>query len=248
MFQIYLSVDERRKGWLDTVADIINLRVRKYNALLAKDCGCGRHTVAVACENEHKVKVCETIKDVLSNVYASQAKREFFQNKLKLPIDNKLLDLLVSSFVVFDRKAEREMIKRSFDITNGMAIDGIYDFKLTPVKKQWNELIDLTVSNSAYLSESSVIELIRFLLSSADPKVNSVRLRESNGYYTVCGISDGAKFSYKLTADSVIKYLIDIAPVKITICGEIRDFYLQKLLTGIFDCKNVDNKEVEIFS
>lgn len=247
MYQIFFSIDERRRKWFDEVEEVLAIRLRRHNALMATQTHGGRLGISVACENASKSAVTGELRSVLTDMYATVVKTEFLSERLNLPLDRHSFKILLHTLVAFDRQSERDLIEEKLTVCDRMALDGIFDFLLGELRERWKEIASLACDNAAFLvSEDTLIELIRFLIGAVDPKVLKLELWQSDGKYSLKGSVSGGEFVYRVGGEQLLAYLIDLAPVELSMRGKFDDKKLYKRVTSIFDVKTVDNSGMGI--
>ncbi len=126
-------------------------------------------------------------------------------------------------------------------VKNGMALDGIFNFKMGELKDRWLEICNLTKTNGAYLYDDETYnELLRFLISAVNPKINKLTVCEHNGKYRITGALKNSMLDLSaVDVAELMYYLIDLAPLELFIDGSITNGELYRRLTGIFDAKTI---------
>ena len=156
-------------------------------------------------------------------------------------------ELLLRTLVAFDRENEHKLLNKLVKIEDGMTIDGVFNFKMGELKERWLEICKLTKSNGAYLYDNATYnELLRFLISAVDPKINKLTVYETDGKYRLTGaLKKGVLDLNAGDSMELMYYLIDLAPLELIIDGGITNRELSDRLIGIFDAKTADTRGKE---
>lgn len=232
MFQFLLGVDSSRERWAMAIKDSLSEKLEPDCLVAATRLG-KRYQVAVASESDSKLKILETISDSVIEALGYFCKYEYLSKNLKLPLDKQSYNILLHALTQFDRASDEALMKNCVPISSGMALDGIYRFRLGLLKERWREIINLTKENAMYLTDSETFyELIKFLFSSIEARVESVILSKSNDKYV---ISDGTKPLFSsMDIEEIVYALIDYAPLSIAVNKSFGNEQTVELITKIF--------------
>lgn len=246
MFQFGFSIANEHEKWFETIEEVFAIRVKKAGGIYAAVKKNDRTVIAAACETRNKNGLISEIRDCLIDMYATVVKHDFLTSSIKLPMDAPSYNLLIHTLVAFDRENERDLIKDGLIMRNGMSLDGIYYFRLRELRKHWEEISELAVSNAPFLlDEDTLNELIRFLISAVNPKIMRLDVTQKDNKYNVSGHLPESDFEYNIVGtEQLMLYLIDIAPLELRLYGHFTDKRLCDRLVRIFDAKREDNCEV----
>lgn len=244
MFQITVSVDASKADWLYSVEDVMKSKLEECSAVSALNLSGRRLYCGFGCEQESRARMLAAIKDCLIEMYAVYTKFDFIKQNLMLGLPTARYELLLRTLVAFDRENEHKLLGKLVKIEDGMALDGVFNFKMGELKERWLEICKLTKSNGAYLYDNATYnELLRFLISAVDPKINKLTVYEADGKYRLTGALK--KGTLDLNAGDgmeLMYYLIDLAPLELIIDGGITNRELSERLIGIFDAKTADTR------
>ncbi|MDE5593626.1 MAG: hypothetical protein K2I75_06825 [Clostridiales bacterium] len=241
MYQITISVDVNRADWLYSVDDVIKNKLQSCYAVSALRTSGRRVYCSFGCETQSRPQMLDAIKEGLVETYGVVSKFDFIKRNLSLGLSKTNYDLLLHTLVAFDRENERKLLDKAIRVEDNMTLDGIFNFKLCELKERWIEICNLTRNNGAYLyDDETYIELLRFLISAVNPKVNKLTVKEVNGSYSLSGSLKNSVINIDAqTAAELMYYLIDLAPLELIIDGGISNSELSKRLVGIFDAKTL---------
>ncbi len=243
MFQLTVSVDERRAEWLYSIEDIIRNKLNSCHAVVALKEQGKRVFCSFGCEAENRSKLIVAVRDCLVEMYAVVAKFDFIKQNLALALAPARYDILLHTLVAFDRENEHKLLRKLVRVEDGIALDGFFNFRMGELKERWLEICRLTKSNGSYLRDDDMYnELLRFLISAVNPKVNKLVVRENSGAYNLSGaLKNGSLDITAVDASELMYYLIDLAPLELVIDGGITNSELSQRLVGIFDAKSCDS-------
>ena len=242
MYQFNMSVDKKNAAWFLSVEKVITIKMKAFDGVVAAKCNKARMEISVACESMHRAAAEEIIKNTLREMYLTVCKYEFLANTFKLPfLSEESYKILLHTLVVFDREAENEIIERNLVLNDYLALDGFFNFRLTELKTRWEEIAQLASNNSVYLNhEETLNELLKFLMSAVTPKIQKLAVSVLPDYFNVKGKYQNSSFEFRiLSPEQLMIYLINIAPLELTLDGDFEDQNLYKRIVSIFDGKTV---------
>lgn len=241
MFQFLLGVDSSREKWAMAIKDALSERLDPDCLVAATKLG-KRYQVAVASESESKLKILEIISDSVIETLGYFCKFEYLSGNLKLPLDPFNYNILLHALTQFDRASDEAILKNCVQISNGMALDGVYRFRLGLLKERWKEIINLTKENALYLTDPETFyELIKFLFSSIEARVENVILSKSNGVYVITDESGHKNLFSSDDIHEVVYALIDYAPLSIAVNKSFENEKTVELITKIFGMQQMNS-------
>ncbi len=242
MYQITISTGEDRADWLYSVDDVIKNKLRNCIAVSALHTSGHRVYCSFGCEPGSKTQMLGAIKEGVVETFGVVGKFDFIKSNLLLGLPQSNYELLLHTLVAFDRENEHKLLNKIIRIEDNMALDGIFNFKLGELKDRWLEICNLTRNNGAYLYDDETYnELLRFLISAVNPKINKLTVCESEGKYRLTGALKNSIIDLVvLSSSELMYYLIDFAPLELVIDGKLSNIELSKRLTGIFDAKTLN--------
>lgn len=235
-----MSIDAAMADWFYETEKVMTLKLKKHSAIMASKPIGKRLYISVAGENKDKAGIKKIIRECVTDMFLSVVKLKYLKDKLKLPAMNRdLHKLLLHTLTVFDRETESEIIGRNLIINKDLALDGLFNFKLKELAKRWDEIALLAANNASYLNnEESFNELLKFLMSAVSPKIMKLDIIITENRYKVKGRYKDGNFEYcELGAEQLMIYLINIAPLELTLYGRFDDEKLYNRLISIFDAK-----------
>lgn len=237
MFQFLFGVDSSREKWADSIRNSLESKLDADCVVATARLG-DRYQVAVASESGSRLKILEVISDSIIDSLGFYCKYEYLSDNLKLPLDEVSYNILLHALTQFDRSSEEAVLKSCVQINNGMALDGVYRFRLGLLKKRWREIINLTKENAIYLTDSETFyELIKFLFSSIEARVENVILSRKNDNYIITDEKTRKKLFASSDINEIVYALIDYAPMSIAVNKSFDNEAAVELVTKIFGMK-----------
>ncbi|MCM1367384.1 MAG: hypothetical protein NC184_01025 [Roseburia sp.] len=239
MFQLTVSVDSSKADWLYSVEDIIKNKLNNCFAVSALSMSGRRLYCGFGCEPQYRAQMLADIKECLVEMYAVVTKFDYIKKNLSLSLPHIRYEILLRTLVAFDRENEHKLLQNALHVEDGMALDGVFNFKLGELKERWLEICNLTKSNGAYLYDDQTYnELLKFLISAVNPKISKLTVCENDGKYRLTGALKNSTLDLSACdALELMYYLIDLAPLELIIDGSISNSELSQRLIGIFDAK-----------
>lgn len=242
MFQITVSVDNAHADWLYSVDEIIGNKLKNCIAVSALKISGKRLYCSFGCEMSSRAQMLNAVKEYLVELFGVVAKFDYIKRHLMIGLPPANYELLIHTLVAFDRENEHKLLNKLIVVQDGMALDGMYNFRLTEIKERWLEICNLTRNNGAYLYDDETYnELLRFLISAVNPKINKLTVCERNGKYRLTGLLKNSVLDFDVSnSTELMYYIIDLAPLELIIDGCISNREVTKRLIGIFDAKTLN--------
>ena len=240
MYQISIKVNENRAFWIYALNKILEPRIKSAGGVIAVVESDGYVNLGLAGECGSKKTLSAIIADGIVELMETIGKMCYIDSKLShLKIGKSTYRLLLHTLVAFDRECERELLLSIVKVTPFISLDGLFDFRLSELKKRWDEICTLIISNASFLhDELTLNELLRFLVSAIDPKIMKLELKQQGDEFMLTGMHNDSEFKLVTKGgDNLMLYLIDLAPIELEICGELFDSKLYCRLVEVFDAK-----------
>ena len=179
-------------------------------------------SVAVGCPKKHYQKLEGALRVIICDAICEKMKFDYLKNHIVLSVsDEKLFDAFIKVYTYFDSEIERKIVLRSLFFKNKIVLESFLSFRLQPLKKKWEEMCNLTNTNSnLFLQSETFIELLKFLISNLDCKMNTVVLDLSSNIvlYEERGNALVALLNFQANDDiGIITQIIELCPRKIKI-------------------------------
>ncbi len=241
MFQFLLGVDSSHEKWAMAIKDTLSERLEPDCLVAATKLG-KRYQVAIASESDSKLKILEIISDSVIETLGYFYKYEYLSMNLKLPLDPVNYNILLHALTQFDRSSDEAILKNCVQISNGMALDGVYRFRIGLLKERWREIVNLTRENAIYLTDSETFyELIKFLFSSIEARVENVVLSKNNDLFVISDESCRKNLFTSSDINEIVYTLVDLAPLSIAVNKSFENEKTVELITKLFGMQQIDS-------
>ncbi len=148
--------------------------------------------------------------DCIVNQIITSIKTEYIKSRIQIK-DETLIRVLLN----YDKKTDLIIASSLIEITPIMRLDAILDFRLSSIKKRWDEIIALVNTNYPKLINKEILnELLRYLIQNMDFKTNEAHIMRDGKVIKILN-ENLEPFNY--TDNNLINVLIDVAPRQIFI-------------------------------
>lgn len=247
MFEITVSTSKSRNKDIDFIRSFLKNKIKSQKGLMASEEIDGRTKLAIAVSNEKKDFVLSLLFDAIAEVIVRNYKYEFFKKNITLQTSNVVLEsVFIKALSVYDKESDKDFIKKQLKPSDEILIDSFCQFRLWELEKRWRNIADLMTENATYMSvNSSLSDLMRFLVASCDCGVGEVHIRESDSIIFCEDLSkkelfnmiyDDSDVSAKI---NIINELISILPEKIIVHKELDGCALANEIVNVFGEKVV---------
>ncbi len=235
-----LSIPRKERSLIEKYYNPLIQKLNKYEVIVTETVNEKRIYFSFSYASVNKVSVIKILRAFLCAVYCVSYKRKFIEEGLSdipLPIEKK--EVLLQTLVCFNREEEFVLVGRGIDLSARFAIDGHYNFKMSMIKDSWEESIVVTHNNCDLLMEDRSFNLLlRFLLSTVEPKSETVTIEEDGERLSL--LAESGKVTVTNEKDALLA-LIDIAPVEVYYPQEPQSNRLFCRLREIFEVKDGNN-------
>lgn len=162
MSEIKISEDRIRGDYIDylknSLADVMKeMRARE----LLKDDALRRELIITVPDEFKNLLISET-EDKIADVIAIGYKYAYFKRNIvitALTEDDK--ELLYAALIAADADEDRKYVKRKLKYFNEFSIDGIFNFRMKPLKEKWSDIVSYVPKT---FTKSQVKDFIAYLI------------------------------------------------------------------------------------
>ena len=237
MYQITFGTDISRNSWIESLSSIVEDTVKNNGGLMVINKGNGRSNLSVALSKTNK-GIKSVLKENVINMYLTTVKEEYLYQRIKNYASNEfLMRIYIKILQAFNTTEESNILFENVELFPNTALDGVYDFKLNPLKEKWNELVGLSIDNKDLLQEdASFSMLLKYMLSCLPSKTESVSIDYFNDKFLIKS-SNNEKIAKSI--EEVMFILIELAPNKIFLSKSVGNTKLDERIFSIFDARLV---------
>lgn len=221
-------------------ASKINLVIKSCKGISACITLNGQNCVLVAVPKDKEEFARDFVKQKIAECILFFYKKDYIVSKLNFEKPKTTyMNVFLQTLVCFDGEADKHFIEQCLDFGNRVFVDAVVAFKLKFLKKKWEELVSLANENVMYfLSEDSLLELIKFLISNLEHRCYAVNVFSKSNCYFLCDLQGKRIDDFMLEKQgiyedgSLLSTLVALNPEKIIVhCNK---FVKDKLLRNLF--------------
>ncbi|MBR2337217.1 MAG: hypothetical protein IKA61_04640 [Clostridia bacterium] len=121
-----------------------------------------RLKIVILCPEKYYDLYKSEVEDKIADVIAVKYKYDFIKSRMRTigltPYEN---EILKTAIISADVDADKRYVMRKLKAFNGFAIDGIYNFRLQPLKNKWKEVISYI---PFFFTGSQLCDFVAFVL------------------------------------------------------------------------------------
>ena len=221
-------------------ASKINLVIKSCKGISACITLNGQNCVLVAVPKDKEEFAREFVKQKIAECILFFYKKDYIVSKLNFEKPKTTyMNVFLQTLVCFDGEADKHFIEQCLDFDDRIFVDAVVAFKLKFLKKKWEELVSLANENVMYfLSEDSLLELIKFLISNLEHRCYAVNVFSKSDCYFLCDLQGKRIDDFMLEKQGIyedgnlLTILVALNPEKIIVhCNK---FVQDKLLRNLF--------------
>lgn len=235
-----VSICFERSKMAEYFASKINLVIKSCKGISACITLNGQSIVLVAVPKDKEEFARDFVKQKIAECILFFYKKDYIVSKLNFEKPKTTyMNVFLQTLVCFDGEADKHFIEQCLDFDNRVFVDAVVAFKLKFLKKKWEELVSLANENVMYfLSEDSLLELIKFLISNLEHRCYAVNVFSKSDCYFLCDLQGKRIDDFMLEKQSIyedgslLSTLVALNPEKIIVhCNK---FVKDKLLRNLF--------------
>ena len=177
MREIALAVKASNKHITDYLFTFLKANIDFCQTIITTYCDNNFCYLLFACDQEY-VQPCETIvKEAIIDYIESVYKVEYLQSRIKNPTQDKMaFDAYIKVLAVFDKTTDSNALEKIIMFNQTFFVDSFLEFRLTPLKHHWDNLVSLSCDNLSMFNSSTFTDVIRFLLNTMDNSVYKLKV------------------------------------------------------------------------
>ncbi len=169
MTEFHLSECVRNEQGIAYVQTTLSELLEKTDCVCVKNQNCGRVLLTISCPEEYvdivKAELCEKVAEIVAVSY----KYSFFKENLKTGgLNAQEKELLITALIAADLKEDKKYSFDRYKLSNEIAIDGVFNFRLRALIKKWQEIISFM---PPVFVNSQLVDFIGYLLENKNKKI-----------------------------------------------------------------------------
>lgn len=246
MWEISISFKEEKIKAAESFLKEIKKTFKSSGSVVTSYIENGYITAVLACDDLEKGRAVFFVSDAIAETVCANYKYDFINEKLKLPIKDKVnLGAFKKALVSFDKETDKYLVGRSLELKKHLNVDSFFEFKLRGLKNKWYELVGLANDNAAYLLASDTfIDLLKFLVDNLEICYDEVNIVQESNKFVILDHSYREveeNFSDFRESDEdiyLITSLIALCPKTINVyCDSYTNSSALTLISQIFDSR-----------
>ena len=128
-----------------------------------------RSLLKIVCPEGYEETLCAEIADKVAEVVAIKYKYDFFKNSVEARgLSEKEKEIFLAGIIAADLDDDKKYAFDKIKEHKDVAIDGVYNFRLSPLKKKWTEIISYIPTG---FPNTGLKEFISFLLENKKKRI-----------------------------------------------------------------------------
>lgn len=218
MFELALCVNELDVDYLEKKLPSFRENILALGGIFNVSRNVFKVYFLIATENNEKeVKLLVT--NFISDCIRECFKKNFILKRLDVECGDDLKkETLLEALINFDRMSDEVFVKSLIKLNGEFHIYSFYMFKLTELKKKWEQLVRVTNQSKVFLKDDEIyLEVIKYLIDGIDMGEEATVEKVNEVYVAKMGDSN---ILYKIdSSKSLLNYLIKANPKTITVKG-----------------------------
>lgn len=250
MYETTVSVEQTNSHLLDFVVSKLAPWQQEAKWTSAVVASKGRKYFSVAGDDVYRYQIQKNVTDAVAQSLSLGYKNIFVRKLLDVDYDDFFQNVLVNTICVFDNEYDRQLVAREIDSGSPIFLDGYYNFRLSSVKKKWQEIANLVAENIYVLTDKQlVLEFLQYLLDSISSKVKCLSINFCDDDFQLFSSANNAiepcvSLAKKATAqEEAMLNVVCLKPqyIKVYSNGKLSDDFCQ-MLNALFSCEYVTSK------
>ena len=148
----------------------IKSTIKQHNGIITELSYNNYNKVLIAVPIIERFKIHNFIREKIAETILVKFKAQYILSRLNFDLTPTTdMQIFLKALVVFDSDIDKEIIMERLNFDSNLVVSSFLNFKLSFLKRKWQELVGLANDNSMYLlSKDSFLELIKFLISNLE--------------------------------------------------------------------------------
>ena len=224
MYEQTVNIEKNNAHLLDYVKAQLDPKLEQIDAISTEPDDKFRSYYTLACSDTYRFQVRRALNAAVCEALSLGYKNVFVRRLLNVGYDNFYQNVLVNTICKFDNEYDKQYVARIMADCSTLCMDGYYNFRMSPVKRKWQEISKLVCDNSFLLYDNElIVELLQYLLDSLTSRENTVSVSLQNDGFTLYGKDGGVLPALKSIArrstveEEVMLNVICLKPSKLTV-------------------------------
>ncbi len=239
MFELSISTTIDKQKYISDLHKKLFLEVKRDGGIAIKQNYRKRSYFALAVpetkKEYYKSKLLEHIIFMIIDDY----KFNFFKENLNLVKTGLIVEPFLKAISIFDADIDKDVIKTQVDLSGEVLVDSLFYFKLQMLLRRWQKTTDIINQNQILASNSSMIEVLKYLTRMSDNLVLSTEIYIGKRQLKINSLSTAKCFKRDNGGSSnFLTEIVRLNPSKIKLkIGTNENDEVFEILSQIFDDK-----------
>ena len=239
MFELSISTTIDKQKYISDLHKKLFLEVKRDGGIAIKQNYRKRSYFALAVpetkKEYYKSKLLEHIIFMIIDDY----KFNFFKENLNLVKTGLIVEPFLKAISIFDAEIDKDVIKTQVDLSGEVLVDSLFYFKLHMLLRRWQKTTDIINQNQILASNSSMIEVLKYLTRMSDNLVLSTEIYIGKRQLKINSLSTAKCFKRDNGGSSnFLTEIVRLNPSKIKLkIGTNENDEVFEILSQIFDDK-----------
>lgn len=143
----------------------------------------------LACSDTYRFQVRRCLANAVTEALSLGYKNVYIRDLLKIDDGDFYRNVLVNTVCIFDNDYDKQLVSKLVDNTDQtLCLDGYYNFRMSSIKRKWQEISKLVSDNDFILSDKElIVEFMQYLLESLVTKESALSLSFENDDFVLYG-------------------------------------------------------------
>ena len=212
MIEIMISDGADKNDAMTYLSSSLNTVAKDFGADVWLYADKHRKTIVIKTQEEYEDFIRGEAEDKISDVIAVKYKYDFFSKKITANgLDGIEREILYSALISADIDEDKRYIMRKLKGYDEYVVDGIYNFRLSPLKRKWAEIADYIPQ---YFPSCKLNDFVSYLVG--EKRGKSVTVENGKVYDKHFNLLRRTELTGKLKEGKILREVL------LSGCGELR--------------------------
>ena len=239
MFELSISTTIDKQKYISDLHKKLFLEVKRDGGIAIKQNYRKRSYFALAVPETKKEYYKSKLLEHISFMIIDDYKFNFFKENLNLVKTGLIVEPFLKAISIFDADIDKDVIKTQVDLSGEVLVDSLFYFKLQMLLRRWQKTTDIINQNQILASNSSMIEVLKYLTRMSDNLVLSTEIYIGKRQLKINSLSTAKCFKRDNGGSSnFLTEIVRLNPSKIKLkIGTNENDEVFEILSQIFDDK-----------
>lgn len=167
MYEQTVNIEKNNAHLLDYVKAQIEPTLEEIDGISTELDDEYRSYYTLACSDTYRFQVNRAVIAAVCEALSLGYKNVYVRRLLNVGYENFYQNVLVNTICKFDSEYDKQFVARIISDSPTVCLDGYYNFKMSQIKRKWQDISKLVCDNSFLLADNElIIELLQYLLES----------------------------------------------------------------------------------